>query len=78
METVLSEVTVEVVTVDMAVPAAVLAVLVVTADTVVQVVVLGAQVAAVTEAQAVVMVDMVVLPAAWAVIESFEIRRIKQ
>ena len=60
------------VTVDMAVPAAVLAVLVVTADTVVQVVVLGAQVAAVTEAQAVVMVDMVVLPAAWAVIESFE------
>ena len=54
------------------VPAADLAVQVAMADTV-------AVQAAVLEDQAVVMVDTVVLPvAAWAVIESFEIRRNKQ
>ena len=60
------------VTVDMAVPAAVLAVQVVTEDMEVLLV-------AVWAAQAVVMGDMEVLPAAaWAVIESFEIRRNRQ
>ena len=67
-----ADLAVQVVTEDMEVlPTADLAVQVAMADTV-------AVQAAVTEAQAVVMVDMVVLPAAWAVIESFEIRRNRQ